>query len=126
MFQLSHPFMSTGKTIVLTIQTFVGKVMSLLLIHCLGLSLLGTHFYINLCLPTQIVVFHWDALLLSTRTTYILKLALGLHSPREPVSGLTAPSCHFDGVFSGRLRSLPAFVTSWLLLKMPLSPSKIK
>ena len=31
MFQLSHPYMTTGKTITLTIQTFVGKVMSLLL-----------------------------------------------------------------------------------------------
>ena len=28
MVQLSHPYMTTGKTIVLTIQTFVGKVMS--------------------------------------------------------------------------------------------------
>ena len=28
--QLSHPYMTTGKTIVLTIRTFVGKVMSLL------------------------------------------------------------------------------------------------
>ena len=31
MVQLSHPYMSTGKTIVLIIWTFVGKVMSLLL-----------------------------------------------------------------------------------------------
>ena len=30
MVQLSHPYMTTGKTIVLTICTFVGKVMSLL------------------------------------------------------------------------------------------------
>ena len=30
MVQLSHPYMITGKTIALTIQTFVGKVMSLL------------------------------------------------------------------------------------------------
>ena len=30
-FQLLHPYMTTGKTIVLTRQTFVGKVMSLLL-----------------------------------------------------------------------------------------------
>ena len=30
--QLSHPYMTTGKTIALTSQTFVGKVMSLLLI----------------------------------------------------------------------------------------------
>ena len=30
MVQLSHPYMTTGKAIVLTRQTFVGKVMSLL------------------------------------------------------------------------------------------------
>ena len=30
MVQLSHPYMTTGKTITLTIQIFVGKVMSLL------------------------------------------------------------------------------------------------
>ena len=30
MVQLSHPYMTTGKTIALTIQTFIGKVMSLL------------------------------------------------------------------------------------------------
>ena len=29
MAQLSHPYMTTGKTIVLTVQTFVGKIMSL-------------------------------------------------------------------------------------------------
>ena len=31
MVQLSHPYMTTGKTIALTRGTFVGKVMSLLL-----------------------------------------------------------------------------------------------
>ena len=36
--QLSHPFMTTGKTIALTRQTFVGKVMSLLLKCCLSWS----------------------------------------------------------------------------------------
>ena len=37
--QLSHPYMTTGKTIALTRQTFVGKVMSLLgKIRCLGWS----------------------------------------------------------------------------------------
>ena len=36
--QLSHPYMSTGKTIALTRQTFVGKVMSLLFKCCLGWS----------------------------------------------------------------------------------------
>ena len=38
MVQLSHPYMTTGKTIALTRQNFVGKVMSLLLICCLGFS----------------------------------------------------------------------------------------
>ena len=33
--QLSHPFMTTGKTIALTRQNFVGKVMSLLFIYSL-------------------------------------------------------------------------------------------
>ena len=34
--QLSHPYVTTGKTIALTRRTVVGKVMSLLLICCLG------------------------------------------------------------------------------------------
>ena len=36
--QLSHSYMTTGKTIALTRWTFVDKVMSLLLICCLGWS----------------------------------------------------------------------------------------
>ena len=36
--QLSHPYMTTGKTIALTRWTFFSKVMSLLLIFCLGWS----------------------------------------------------------------------------------------
>ena len=36
--QLSHPYMTTGKTIDLTRRTFVGKVMSLPLICCLSWS----------------------------------------------------------------------------------------
>ena len=36
--QLSHPYMTTGKTIALTRWTFVGKVMSLILIVCRGWS----------------------------------------------------------------------------------------
>ena len=35
MVQLSHPYMTTGKTIALTRQTFVGNVMSSFLISCL-------------------------------------------------------------------------------------------
>ena len=38
MVQLWHPYISTGKTIALTRWTFVGKVMSLFLTCCLGLS----------------------------------------------------------------------------------------
>ena len=38
MAELSHPYMTTGKTIALTRQTFVSKVISLLLICHLGLS----------------------------------------------------------------------------------------
>ena len=38
MVQLSHPYTTTGKTIALTRCMFVGKVMSLVLIYCLGLS----------------------------------------------------------------------------------------
>ena len=36
--QVSHPYMTTGKTIALTRWTFVGKVMPLLFICCLGWS----------------------------------------------------------------------------------------
>ena len=38
MVQFSHLYMTMGKTIALAIHTFVSKVMSLLLICCLGLS----------------------------------------------------------------------------------------
>ena len=38
MVQLLHPYMTTGKTISLTRRTFVSKVMSLLLMFCLGWS----------------------------------------------------------------------------------------
>ena len=36
--QLSHPYMTTGKNIALTIWTFVGKWCLCFVIHCLGLS----------------------------------------------------------------------------------------
>ena len=38
MVQLSHLYMTTGKTIALTIWTFVSKVVSLIFNHCLGFS----------------------------------------------------------------------------------------
>ena len=37
-FGVQHPYMTSGKTIALTIWTFVSKVMSLLFNNCLGLS----------------------------------------------------------------------------------------
>ena len=40
--QLSQPYVTTGKTIALTIRTFVGRVMSCFSTHCLGLSLLSS------------------------------------------------------------------------------------
>jgi len=40
--QLSHPYLTTGKTIALTRGTFVGKVMSLLFNMLLGTFILGT------------------------------------------------------------------------------------
>ena len=41
MFQVSHQYMTAGKTTALTIWTFVGKVISLFLICCRGLSQLS-------------------------------------------------------------------------------------
>ena len=43
MVQLSHPYMTTGKTIALTIQTFVCKVMSLLLFNMLSRLVIAFH-----------------------------------------------------------------------------------
>ena len=48
MVQLSHPYMTTGKTVALTRQTFVGKVMSLLF-NTLLLLLLHHFSHVQLC-----------------------------------------------------------------------------
>ena len=45
--QLSHPYMTTGKTTTLTRLAFAGKVVSLLFICCLCLSLLFFHLLIS-------------------------------------------------------------------------------
>ena len=56
--QLSHPYMTTGKTIALTLQIFVGKVISLLFnmlsrFVTAGLSLLRPLFYlVGITVPT--------------------------------------------------------------------------
>ena len=46
--QISHPYMTTGKTIVLTRQTFVGKVMSLLFNMLSAKSLQSFRLYVTL------------------------------------------------------------------------------
>ena len=46
MVQLSHPYMTTGKTIALTIQIFVSKVMSLLF-NTLSRFVIGSRFSLN-------------------------------------------------------------------------------
>ena len=58
MVQLSHPYMTTGKTIALTIQTFVSKLMSLLFNM---LSRLGYQDLFNLSmlsLTTKLCIYH--------------------------------------------------------------------
>ena len=52
--QLSHPYVTTGKTIVLTRQTFVGKVMSLLFNVLSGLVITGVIFYTRYQLLTNL------------------------------------------------------------------------
>ena len=49
MVQLSHPYMTTGKTIALTIETFVSKVMSLLfnMLSRFVIALRSNHFLIS-------------------------------------------------------------------------------
>ena len=62
MVQLSHPYMTTGKTITLTRQTFLSQVISLFLICCLGLSCSS---YI-LSDPHSLVLIHFSTLFLYT------------------------------------------------------------
>ena len=50
MVQLSQSYVMTGKTIALTIQTFVSRVMSLLSRHCLGLTSLSCQ---------EAIIFHF-------------------------------------------------------------------
>ena len=63
MVQLSHPYMTTGKTIALTIQTFVNKVMSLLL-NMLFKLVIAFHVYISfiqLLSRVRLFVTPWTA-----------------------------------------------------------------
>ena len=56
--QLSHPYMTTGKTIALTRQTFVGKVMSLLFKMLSRLVVLFTSLYTLYCIWLTLLLIH--------------------------------------------------------------------
>ena len=87
-FQLSHPYMTTGKIIALTIQTFVGKVMSLpfnmLSSNCGGWikikrqtnvffkNLVSENFVNSAWKKRYLLFLHWGSLLLSCCTVFCL------------------------------------------------------
>ena len=73
MVQLSHPYMTTGKTIVLTRQTFIDKVMSLLfnMLFRFAIAFLPRSKLLKTCTLFKIDVF-----------TYLTALGLG-HGMRE-------------------------------------------
>ena len=79
--QLSHPYMTTGKTIALTRRTFVGKVMSLLL------NMLS-RLVITLLPRSKCLLISW----LQSPSAVILE-------PRKIKSESVSPSiCHYQGV----------------------------
>ena len=57
--QLSHPYMTTGKTIALTRQIFVGKVMSLLLNMLFRLVIAFLFFFPFLLIFFNFTIFYW-------------------------------------------------------------------
>ena len=71
--QLSHPYMTTGKTIVLTRQTFVSKVMSLLF------NMLS-RFFIAFLPRSKCLLISW----LQSPSAVILEPTLSIVSPTTP------------------------------------------
>ena len=59
--QLSHPYMTTGKTITLTRRTFVGKVMSLLfnVLSRLVITFLPSSSHLLICIHTHVYTHFW-------------------------------------------------------------------
>ena len=57
MAQLSHPYMTTGKTIALTIWTFVGKVMSLLFTMLSRLAIAFLLIFMCVCVYIYLYVY---------------------------------------------------------------------
>ena len=89
-FQLSHPYMTTGKSIALTRRTFVGKVMSRFLICCLGWSFVKKMLFKAFLWPLSIA--HLDSGIYSRAlsslcsvfhgTNYFLRQTIFLQGPK--------------------------------------------
>ena len=77
MVQLSHPCMTVGKTIALTIWTFVGKVMSPLLHMCLGANPFLIHDFSHTVQPNHAHLF------LTSEYEQILSAGNDTHPPRH-------------------------------------------
>ena len=102
MIQLSHPYMTTGKTIALTRWTFIGKVMSLLFNKrsCLENPMDGGTWWaaqscLTLCHPTFTFTFHFHALE-KEMATHSMVLAWRIPGMGEPV-GLPSMGSHRVG-----------------------------
>ena len=85
MVQLSHPYMTTGKTIALTIQTFVGKVMSLL-------SSMLSRLVITFVTRSKGFLFSWlqspSAVIVEPKKTKSLTVSIVFSSTGHEVMGL--------------------------------------
>ena len=121
MVQLSHPYMSTGKTIALTRWTFVGKVVSRL---CNMLSRLVVAFLPRSARPLT-------AWLPSASSLQLLPVSFRLHYPLlsgDPfAAGSPFPSCDsgLQGTVLSRLLLLPrAF--SWVYDRLGTEPLAAK
>ena len=100
--QLSHAYMTTGKTIALTRWTFIGKVMSLLFNKrsCLENPMDGGAWWaaqscLTLCHPTFTFTFHFHALE-KEMATHSMVLAWRIPGMGEPV-GLPSMGSHRVG-----------------------------
>ena len=127
--QLSHPYMTTGKTIALTRQTFVGKVMSLFFNMLSRLVITQPSNPCNLCrpcllLPSIIPCFgcFFNESVLHVRWPKYWSFSFGI-SPSSEYSGLISLKIDwFDllavqGTFRSLYGSLPcgkeAYITQW-------------
>ena len=80
MVQLSHVYKTTGKTIALTIQIFVGKVISLLfnMLFRFLMSLLGVYWYLIVILIFSVLLKANDSCLLTFKTSSFVNASSAL------------------------------------------------